>query len=153
MFRRPILKWASPVTALAALALWLLIPVNASASTPDIYATAIAAAKSKLGFACLPGGTGPVVFDAGGLTQWSYAQAGVAIPREPKYQVYAGADFGDDIDSARPGDLIVYYSDRHHVGMYVGGGQIIHASTAADVVRYASATSMPIYKIIHPYAH
>jgi cell wall-associated NlpC family hydrolase len=39
----------------------------------------------------------------------------------------------------QPGDIVVFYSDWHHVGLYVGGGTMIHAPQTGDVVKYAPA--------------
>ncbi|WP_405013715.1 NlpC/P60 family protein [Kitasatospora sp. NBC_01539] len=111
-------------------------------------AVAVAAAKSKLGVAYVYGAAGPANFDCSGLMQWAYRQAGVSIPRTSQSQAGAGTNIGTNIANAKPGDLIVYFGDRHHVGMYVGGGQIIHAPHTGANVRYASATVMPISAIV-----
>jgi len=111
-------------------------------------AAAIAAAQSKLGSWYSYGAAGPTTFDCSGLMQWAYAQAGVSLPRTSQSQAGAGTSVGTNIANAQPGDLIIYYSDQHHVGMYVGNGQIIHAPRTGTQVRYESATNMPISKIV-----
>ncbi|MFE0461124.1 NlpC/P60 family protein [Kitasatospora sp. NPDC058965] len=111
---------------------------------------AIAAAVSKLGSPYVYGATGPGTFDCSGLTQWAYAQAGVSLPRTSQEQASAGTNVGTNIANAQPGDLIVYFEDMHHVAIYVGGGQIIHAPHTGAVVRYESATVMPIAAIVRP---
>lgn len=113
-------------------------------------AAAISAVKSALGSPYVYGATGPDSFDCSGLMQWAYAKAGVSLPRTSEEQAYAGTNIGTDIANAQPGDLIVYFSDMHHIGMYVGGGQIIHAPHTGAVVHYESATVMPIVKIVRP---
>jgi cell wall-associated NlpC family hydrolase len=116
---------------------------------PAGYAgVALNAALSKLGSWYSYGAAGPSTFDCSGLMQWAYAQAGVSIPRTSQAQAGAGTSVGTNIANARPGDLIIYYGDMHHVGMYVGNGQIVHAPHTGAQVRYESATVMPIVKIV-----
>ncbi|BAJ27998.1 MULTISPECIES: C40 family peptidase [Kitasatospora] len=109
---------------------------------------AVGAAVSKLGSWYAYGAAGPSSFDCSGLMQWAYKQAGVSIPRTSQAQAGAGTSLGTDIANARPGDLIIYYGDQHHVGMYVGNGQMIHAPHTGAQVRYESATAMPINRIV-----
>ncbi|MFF0293662.1 NlpC/P60 family protein [Kitasatospora sp. NPDC004615] len=119
------------------------------AQAPAGYAgAAMNAALSKLGSWYSYGAAGPSTFDCSGLMQWAYAQAGVSIPRTSQAQAGAGTSIGTNIANARPGDLIIYYGDQHHVGMYVGNGQIVHAPHTGAQVRYESATVMPITKIV-----
>ncbi|MFD8479614.1 NlpC/P60 family protein [Kitasatospora sp. NPDC059673] len=120
-----------------------------SAPAPAGYAgAAMNAALSKLGSWYSYGAAGPTTFDCSGLMQWAYAQAGVSIPRTSQAQAGAGTSLGTNIANAKPGDLIIYYGDQHHVGMYVGNGQIVHAPHTGAQVRYESATVMPINKIV-----
>ncbi|QKW19244.1 C40 family peptidase [Kitasatospora sp. NA04385] len=121
--------------------------LNAPASS-SFSGNAVGAAVSKLGSWYSYGAAGPSTFDCSGLMQWAYKQAGVSIPRTSQAQASAGTSLGTNIANARPGDLIIYYGDQHHVGMYVGNGQIIHAPHTGAQVRYESATVMPINKIV-----
>ncbi|MFF4648952.1 NlpC/P60 family protein [Streptomyces sp. NPDC001380] len=111
-------------------------------------AAAIRAAETRLGSPYVYGSTGPSTFDCSGLMLWAYNQAGVSLPRTSQAQAGAGTYVGTSIADAKPGDLIIYYSSMSHVGMYVGNGQIIHAPHTGAVVRYESATVMPIAKIV-----
>lgn len=93
-------------------------------------ARAVTAALSRRGDAYVWGGTKPGGFDCSGLTLWSYAQAGVALPRTSRAQFGAGRPVPKD--QLQPGDLLFYGSSAssiHHVSMYVGDGNIVHAST------------------------
>jgi cell wall-associated NlpC family hydrolase len=119
---------------------------NAPAAS-SYAAAAIAAAESKLGVAYVYGAAGPDNFDCSGLMQWSYAQAGVSLPRTSQEQENAGTNVGTNIANAQPGDLIIYEGGGH-VGMYVGNGQMIHAPHTGAVVRYESATAMSIVAIV-----
>ncbi|MGF1430740.1 NlpC/P60 family protein [Kitasatospora sp. LaBMicrA B282] len=112
-------------------------------------AAALAAAETKLGATYVYGAAGPSTFDCSGLMQWAYAQVGVSLPRTSQEQATAGTNIGTDISKAQPGDLIVWFSDMHHIGMYAGGGQAIHAPHTGAVVSFVSATAMPIAAIIH----
>jgi cell wall-associated NlpC family hydrolase len=107
--------------------------------------TAVNAALSKLGSAYVWGATGPSTFDCSGLMQWAYKQAGISLPRNSSAQ----AGFGTSVsrDQLQPGDLVAYYSPVSHIGMYIGGGKMVHAPTSGDVVKisplmseYAGAT-------------
>ncbi|MFF8968120.1 NlpC/P60 family protein [Streptomyces sp. NPDC014995] len=100
-------------------------------------AAAFSAAQSKLGSPYVYGASGPSSFDCSGLTSWAYAQAGVSIPRTSESQ----ANIGTRIYSAsqlQVGDLVFFFNDLHHVGLYAGNGQIIHAPRTGTVVRYES---------------
>ena len=68
---------------------------------------------------------GPDTFDCSGLTHYAWAQAGVSLPRNSAMQA-ASIPHVSPAD-AQPGDLIFYYSPISHVGIYIGGGQCVHA--------------------------
>ncbi|MFF7488183.1 NlpC/P60 family protein [Streptomyces luteogriseus] len=106
---------------------------------------AVAAARSALGKPYVWGANGPSGFDCSGLMQWSYAQAGVALPRTSQAQRYAGRQI--PLSEARPGDLVVYRGDASHVGMYMGNGQVIHAPYPGAPVRYDPVGMMPVSSV------
>ncbi|CAL9424359.1 NlpC/P60 family protein [Streptomyces sp. NPDC003642] len=108
-------------------------------------AAAVAAARSALGKPYVWGANGPTGFDCSGLMQWSYAQAGVALPRTSQAQRFAGRQV--PLSEARPGDLVVYRSDASHVGMYMGNGQVIHAPYPGAPVRYDPVGMMPVSSV------
>jgi cell wall-associated NlpC family hydrolase len=108
-------------------------------------AAALAAARSALGKPYVWGANGPSGFDCSGLMQWSYAQAGVSLPRTSQAQRYAGHQV--PLSQAQPGDLVVYRSDASHVGMYVGNGQVIHAPYPGAPVRYDPVGMMPVASV------
>ncbi|BFO20811.1 hypothetical protein SHKM778_71990 [Streptomyces sp. KM77-8] len=93
-------------------------------------AAAFAAAQSKLGSPYVYGATGPSSYDCSGLTSWAYAQAGVGIPRTSESQTGAGTRIYS-VDQLKVGDLVFFFNDLHHVGLYAGNGQIIHAPAPA----------------------
>jgi len=88
---------------------------------------AVQAAISKIGADYEWGAVGPGTFDCSGLMVWAYKQAGKTLPRTSQAQLGGGTAVSRD--DLKPGDLIIYYPDAHHVGMYVGEGYVVHAST------------------------
>ncbi|MEU6475637.1 NlpC/P60 family protein [Streptomyces sp. NPDC047017] len=108
-------------------------------------AAALAAARSALGRPYVWGANGPSAFDCSGLMQWSYAQAGVQLPRTSQEQRYAGRRI--PLSQARPGDLVVYRSDASHVAMYAGNGRVIHAPYPGAPVRYDRVDMLPVSSV------
>ncbi|AKL65836.1 NlpC/P60 family protein [Streptomyces goshikiensis] len=102
---------------------------------------ALAAAKTKLGSAYISGYEGPTAFDCSGLTQWAYKQAGVNISRTTFTQVNDGTRIGRS--QLQPGDLVFFYGDLHHVGLYAGNNMTLHASNPRGGVKYESIDNMP----------
>lgn len=94
-------------------------------------------ALSKVGSPYVYGAAGPNSFDCSGLTSWAWAQAGVTIPRTSRAQ--SGLP-SVPLDQLQPGDLVTYYSPVSHVAMYIGDGQIVHASTSSKPVYVTSMT-------------
>ncbi|MEV7323747.1 NlpC/P60 family protein [Streptomyces sp. NPDC093970] len=105
-------------------------------------AAAFAAAQSVIGAPYDYGHNGPSTFDCSGLTSWAYAQANVSIPRTSEMQANAGTRIYSQSD-LRVGDLVIFYGDHHHVGLYAGGGQVLHAPHSGAFVRYESINNMP----------
>lgn len=105
-------------------------------------AAALSAAQSKIGTPYVWGATGPGSFDCSGLTSWAYAQAGVTLPRISQDQANAGTRIYDQ-SQLKPGDLVIFYGDQHHVGLYAGNGQTLHAPRSGTNVRYESMGNMP----------
>jgi len=105
--------------------------------------SAVSAALSKVGSSYVFGSTGPSSFDCSGLMYWAYSQAGISLPRSSGAQ-YSGAGSRVSISDLKPGDLVFYYSPISHVGMYIGGGRIVHAANPRSGVTVAGLRSMPI---------
>jgi peptidoglycan DL-endopeptidase CwlO len=97
---------------------------------------AVAAAESQLGVPYVWGGETPGVgFDCSGLTQWSWAQAGVSLPRTAQAQFDAIPQVS--LSALEPGDLLFWGDDTgdiYHVAMYVGGGDVIQAPETGETV-------------------
>ncbi|WSQ08494.1 NlpC/P60 family protein [Streptomyces sp. NBC_01231] len=123
---------------------------SARADLPDLGSAApassraeaaLAAARSALGKPYVWGANGPSGFDCSGLMQWSYAQAGVSLPRTSQAQRFAGRQV--PLSQAQPGDLVTYRNDASHVAMYMGDGQVIHAPYPGAPVRYDPVDMIP----------
>ena len=97
-------------------------------------AAALAYARAQLGKPYQWGAAGPTAFDCSGLTMRAWAAGGVSLPHFAAGQYAATAHVA--IADLQPGDLVFFGSDLHHVGIYVGGGQMINAPTTGSVVRY-----------------
>ncbi len=110
------------------------IPLPAAS---DLGSSAVRFALGKLGVAYVWGAAGPSNFDCSGLVVWAYAQAGRSgLPH------YTGAlwNAGPHVDSSQlaAGDLVFFGSDLGHMGIYIGGGQFVHAPHTGDVVKVSS---------------
>ncbi|MFD9691465.1 NlpC/P60 family protein [Kitasatospora sp. NPDC059146] len=111
-------------------------------------AAALAAAATKVGSPYVWGATGPSSFDCSGLMVWAFNQAGVSLPRTSQEQAGAGTRIGSDISQAQPGDMLIFYGDAHHVGIYAGNGQVLHAPKPGASVRYEAVSNMPLASIV-----
>ncbi len=76
---------------------------------------------------------GPKTFDCSGLTLYAWAAAGVTLGHYTQWQWDESKPVTRD--QLQPGDLVFYFSDHHHMSMYVGGNWVVHAPTSGDVVR------------------
>lgn len=127
-------------------------PPPPAADPGDEYAAkaakVIAFAEGQLGKPYVWGATGPGSYDCSGLTQAAWREAGVQLPRVTYDQV----NFGNRVSRSdmRPGDLVFFYSDVSHVGIYIGDGQMIHASRPGDVVKVESIDYMPFHSAVRP---
>jgi cell wall-associated NlpC family hydrolase len=94
------------------------------------------------------GQAGPDAYDCSGLTMAAWAEAGVSLPHNAAAQrdVVSYVDRSD----LRPGDLVFYYSDLSHMGMYVGGGWIVHASRAGVPIQMSPIDRSPVHSYGRP---
>lgn len=98
-----------------------------------IGAQALRWALSRRGDPYVWGGAGPDDFDCSGLVMWAYAQVGISLPH------FTGAQWNMGIHVSRsqlePGDLVFFYADIGHVGLYIGNGLMVDAPTFGQVVQ------------------
>ncbi|MBD3011238.1 C40 family peptidase [Streptomyces sp. 5-10] len=111
-------------------------------------ARAVSYAYAALGKPYVWGATGPHGYDCSGLTQAAWRAAGVALPRTTYTQINAGQRVTRD--QLAPGDLVFFYSGISHVGLYIGGGRMIHAPHPGAPVRMASVGDMPFAGAARP---
>ncbi|MGW7575225.1 NlpC/P60 family protein [Streptomyces sp. NPDC054765] len=109
---------------------------------------ALAFARSQVGKPYVWGATGPSSYDCSGLTQAAWKAAGVNLPRTTWDQVKVGHRVATK--DLQPGDLVFFFDDISHVGMYIGGGKMIHAPHPGASVRVESIYYMPIYGSVRP---
>jgi cell wall-associated NlpC family hydrolase len=88
------------------------------------------------------GSNGPNSYDCSGLTQEAWGSVGVHLEHYTKDQW--GSTTPVSRAELKPGDLVFYYSDLHHVALYIGGGKVVHAPHTGDHVRMASIDRGPI---------
>ena len=106
-------------------------PVTAAAAPTAALDAMLSAAMSRRGLPYVYGAAGPGSFDCSGLVQWSFAQAGITMPRTAAEQALAGPAV--PVSQLQPGDLLFYHTDPtapgyiSHVGIYLGNGWMIQA--------------------------
>jgi cell wall-associated NlpC family hydrolase len=98
--------------------------------------SAVEIAMSMIGVPYRWGGSSPSGFDCSGLTMYAYAQVGISLPHSSRAQFSYGQAVSRD--NLQPGDLVFFGSPIHHVGMYVGGGNMVHAPYSGANVRVSS---------------
>ncbi|MFD8352494.1 NlpC/P60 family protein [Streptomyces coelicoflavus] len=109
---------------------------------------AIDFAYAQLGKPYEWGSTGPNSFDCSGLTGSAWRSAGVSLPRTVKQQYDAGRKVAKS--DLQPGDIIYWYNDNQHNGMYVGNGKAIHAPRTGKNVEIVPLDSMPFFAASRP---
>ncbi|MGA4994601.1 NlpC/P60 family protein [Nonomuraea bangladeshensis] len=87
------------------------------------------------------GAGGPSSYDCSGLVMAAFRRVGISLPHYTGDQWTAGRHISRE--EMRPGDLVFFYSDLHHVGIYIGGGMMVHAPRTGDVVRVAALGNRP----------
>ena len=88
-----------------------------------------------IGSPYLAGGNTPDGFDCSGLVQWSFAEAGITLPRDSRGQQVFTFEIGSH--ALRPGDLVFWGSPVYHVAIYVGDGMVIHSPSPGRTVHVA----------------
>ncbi|GAA1857179.1 hypothetical protein GCM10009836_41790 [Pseudonocardia ailaonensis] len=149
---------AAAVTSVVAPAVAPAVPAAAPAApvveTPvqDVAATtalnpaalrlaAMNTALAQIGKPYRYGASGPSAFDCSGLTSWAFKQVGVTIPRTSRAQSAVGTPVAKA--NLQPGDLVFFYKPVSHVAIYIGNGQVVHASTSGQPVKISPLANMP----------
>ncbi|RKT54068.1 NlpC/P60 family protein [Saccharothrix australiensis] len=107
---------------------------------PGQAGEALAFALEQRGEDYVYGSNGPDTWDCSSLMQAAYRSAGIAIPRTTYGQATIGRAVS--LNEVKPGDLVIYYADRHHVSMVVDGIRAVHASTEGVPVKIQDIESI-----------
>jgi cell wall-associated NlpC family hydrolase len=112
-------------------------PEGSIVAPPATHGGVVGIAMRYLGVPYVWGGASPRGFDCSGLVMYAFAQIGVSLPHST-YALYA---MGTPVsrDQLQPGDL-VFFNGLGHMGIYIGGNQMIHAPHSGDVVKISSLT-------------
>lgn len=115
------------------------IPLSGTAA--EKASQIVAYALSLQGTPYVYGATGPDSFDCSGFVQYVYKKHGIYLGRTTGDQVHEGIPVS--LGNIQPGDLVLFGSPSspHHVGIYIGGGDYVHAPHSGDVVRVASLSN------------
>ena len=111
-------------------------------------AIAVAFAKAQLGKPYVWGAAGPSAYDCSGLTMAAWGKAGVSMPHGSRDQYYMFKKVSKS--QLQPGDLVLFYSDMHHIGIYVGNNTVIHAANPSSPIEYAPIDLMPNAGYVRP---
>jgi peptidoglycan DL-endopeptidase CwlO len=107
-------------------------------------ATVVQAALTQVGSPYVWGGAAPGGFDCSGLVMWAFEQAGISLPHSSQAMAQGGQPVA--LSDLQPGDVLTFYSDASHAGLYIGDGMMIHSSTYGVPVRVVPMNSSgPIY--------
>jgi peptidoglycan DL-endopeptidase CwlO len=107
-------------------------------------AIAVQAALTQVGAPYSWGGAAPGGFDCSGLVMWAFQQAGIALPHSSQALAHGGQPVS--LSDLQPGDVLTFYSDASHAGLYIGDGLMVHSSTYGVPVRVVPMNSSgPIY--------
>jgi cell wall-associated NlpC family hydrolase len=123
------------VTASVAVGAAATTPEGSTVAPPNFHGGVVGIAMGYLGVPYRWGGASPSGFDCSGFVMYVFAQIGVSLP----HSSYAMMGIGTPVSMSQlePGDL-VFFSGASHVGIYIGGGQFIHAPHTGDVVKISS---------------
>lgn len=139
----PITVWHEDITQFA----YNTIATPTPEPIPEIhkYEQIVSIAKQYLGIPYVWGGTSPSGFDCSGLVQYVYCQLGVRLTRTTYTQVNEGTEISKN--NLRQGDLVFFKKngDVHHVGIYIGNNQYIHAPQTGEVVKISNLSDRNDY--------
>jgi cell wall-associated NlpC family hydrolase len=99
----------------------------------NVGTTALRAALTQRGKPYVWGAAGPDSYDCSGLVEWAFAQEGISLPH------YTGSLWNSGMhvsrDNLEPGDLVFFFADISHVGIYIGNGLMVDAPSTGQLVQ------------------
>ena len=101
------------------------------------------AARTRIGDPYVWGATGPNAVDCSGLVMWAHQQLNITIPRTSQDQIAGGHAIARK--DLQPGDIVAFYGNASHVGVYAGHNKVVHAPYQGQSVSESSLDSMPYY--------
>jgi peptidoglycan DL-endopeptidase CwlO len=134
------------------------VPVGGSTAgtvSASTAAAAVSVAEAQIGKPYVWGAAGPNSFDCSGLVMYAYAQVGVSIDHFTGDQWNEGAHLSRD--QLRPGDLVFFAYDTsnpatiHHVGMYIGNGEMVEAPHTGANVQISSYARPDYIGAVRPF--
>jgi len=130
-----------PVAATKPAAITLDMAAVAAAAAPAAVRTsAMQKALGKIGSPYRYGAAGPNAFDCSGLVNWAYRGSGKSLPRSSREMSRVGTPVSKA--ALQPGDLVFFYRPVSHVGIYIGNGKIVHASSRKSPVKISDINRM-----------
>ena len=111
-------------------------PADDIVAATEAAQAAVDTAMAQLGDPYVWAAAGPDAFDCSGLVQYAYAASGIALPHSSVMQAAMGRPVARA--ELQPGDLVYYYSPISHIGIYIGGGKMVHATTFGSPVEVGS---------------
>ena len=123
-------------------------PVQAAppgGSAPGGNSAVVQAALTRLGAPYSWGATGPDAFDCSGLIKWAFLQNGKSLPRTSQSLAQGGTAVA--VADMQLGDIVTFYSDVSHAGIYIGDGMMVHASTYGTPVKVSPISNAPINNV------
>ncbi|MFI1829038.1 C40 family peptidase [Streptomyces sp. NPDC020412] len=109
---------------------------------------AVRFAVEQIGKPYVWGAQGPASYDCSGLTSQAWAAAGRPVPRtsQDQWSTLPRIPVGE----LRPGDLVLYFADATHVGLYLGDGKVVHAPRPGATVKVSPLTANPLLGAVRP---
>lgn len=130
-----------PLTAARPTALTLNLQAAVAAAPAAARASAMQKALGKIGSPYRYGAAGPNAFDCSGLVNWAFRSTGKSLPRSSGAMSRVGTPVSRS--ALQPGDLVFFYRPVSHVGIYIGNGKVVHASSRKSPVKVSDMGRMP----------
>ncbi len=124
-----------------------LPPESSNVAPPDrdVGSIVVDAVLTRVGAPYAWGAAGPDSFDCSGLVVWAFHEAGIALPHSSQALASGGQEVS--LDQMQLGDVISFFPDASHVGIYVGDGRVVDAPYEDEPVAIESLDNAPINSV------